>query len=53
MDSATMIVDKNSTGMKLGMTVSEFGNTSFSKSGKISEVNESSYISAAFTLRFA
>lgn len=34
MDSATMIVDKNSTGMKLGMTVSEFGNTSFSKSGK-------------------
>lgn len=34
MDSAVMIADKNSVGMKLGMTVSEFGNTSFSKSGK-------------------
>lgn len=34
MDTALMIVDKNSVGMKLGMTVSEFGNTSFSKTGK-------------------
>lgn len=34
MDSASMLVDKNSVGMKLGMTVSEFGNLSFSKSGK-------------------
>lgn len=34
MDSAEMIVDKNSVGMKLGMTVSEYGNLSFSKSGK-------------------
>ncbi len=33
-DSATLLVDKNSVGMKLGMTVSEFGNLSFSKSGK-------------------
>ena len=34
MDSATLLADKNSAGMKLGMTVSEFGNLSFSKSGK-------------------
>lgn len=34
MDSASMIADKNSVGMKIGMTVSEFGATSFSKSGK-------------------
>lgn len=34
MDSAALLVDKNSEGMKLGMTVSEFGNISFSKSGK-------------------
>ncbi|OSZ81600.1 peptidase S9 [Chitinophagaceae bacterium IBVUCB2] len=34
MDSATMLADKNSVGMQLGMTVSEFGNISFSKSGK-------------------
>jgi dipeptidyl aminopeptidase/acylaminoacyl peptidase len=34
MDSATLLVDKNSVGMKLGMTVSENGNLSFSKSGK-------------------
>lgn len=33
MDSAVMLVDKNTVGMKLGMTVSEFGNLSFSKSG--------------------
>lgn len=33
MDSASMLVDKNSVGMQLGMTVSEFGNLSFSKSG--------------------
>jgi dipeptidyl aminopeptidase/acylaminoacyl peptidase len=33
-DSATMIVDKNSVGMKLGMTVSEFGTVSFSKTGR-------------------
>src|SRR5688572_28127831 len=33
-DSASMLADKNSVGMKLGMTVSEFGNVSFSKSGK-------------------
>jgi len=33
MDSATMLVDKNSVGMELGMTVSEFANLSFSKSG--------------------
>lgn len=33
MDSATMLVDKNSVGMELGTTVSEFGNISFSKSG--------------------
>lgn len=34
MDTASMIADKNSVGMKIGMTVSEFGITSFSKSGK-------------------
>ena len=34
MDSAKLLVDKNSVGMKLGSTVSEFGNLSFSKSGK-------------------
>lgn len=34
MDSAEMIIDKNTTGMQLGMTVSEFGNINFSKSGQ-------------------
>ncbi|TMI75059.1 MAG: S9 family peptidase [Bacteroidetes bacterium] len=34
MDSAVLLVDKNSIGMQLGMTVSEFGNLSFSKSGR-------------------
>ena len=34
MDSATVLVDKNSVGMKLGMTVSENGAPEFSKSGK-------------------
>jgi dipeptidyl aminopeptidase/acylaminoacyl peptidase len=34
MDSATVLVDKNTVGMRLGMTVSEFGNLSFSKSGR-------------------
>ncbi len=34
MDSAVLIADKNTVGMKLGMTISEFGNISFSKSGK-------------------
>lgn len=34
MDSATILVDKNSVGMKLGMTISENGTVSFSKSGK-------------------
>lgn len=33
-DTATMIADKNSIGMKIGMTVSEFGTVGFSKSGK-------------------
>lgn len=33
MDSASLLADKNSVGMQLGMTISEFGNTSFSKSG--------------------
>ena len=33
MDSAVLLVDKNKTGMKLGMTVSEWGNLVFSKSG--------------------
>ena len=34
MDSAVMIADKGSVGMKLGMTISEFGNLTFSKTGK-------------------
>jgi dipeptidyl aminopeptidase/acylaminoacyl peptidase len=34
MDSAVLLVDKNSTGMQLGMTVSEYGNLGFSKSGR-------------------
>jgi hypothetical protein len=34
MDSAALIVDKFSVGMQLGMTVSEFANLNFSKSGK-------------------
>jgi dipeptidyl aminopeptidase/acylaminoacyl peptidase len=34
MDSATLLADKFSVGMKLGMTISEYGNLSFSKSGK-------------------
>lgn len=33
MDSATLLADKNSVGMKLGMTISEYANLSFSKSG--------------------
>lgn len=34
MDSANLLADKFSVGMKLGMTISEYGNLSFSKSGK-------------------
>jgi len=34
MDSASLLVDKNSPGIKTGMTVSENGTVSFSKSGK-------------------
>lgn len=34
MDSAKSIVEKTSVGMKLGETVSEFGNLNFSKNGK-------------------
>ena len=34
MDSAIMVVDKTCAGMKIGMTVSENGSISFSKSGK-------------------
>ncbi len=34
MDSATLLADKNSVGMKIGMTISENGTLSFSKSGK-------------------
>ena len=34
MDSAVLLADKNSVDMILGMTVSEFGNLSFSKNGK-------------------
>lgn len=34
MDSAVLLADKFSIGMKLGMTISEYGNLSFSKSGK-------------------
>ena len=33
MDSAVALVDKNTIGMKLGMTISEYGNPEFSKSG--------------------
>ncbi len=33
MDSAQLAVNRKSSGMKLGMTVSEYGNLSFSKSG--------------------
>jgi dipeptidyl aminopeptidase/acylaminoacyl peptidase len=33
-DSATVLADKFSVGMKLGMTISEFANLNFSKSGK-------------------
>ncbi|HMK27884.1 MAG TPA: prolyl oligopeptidase family serine peptidase, partial [Chitinophagaceae bacterium] len=34
MDSANLLADKFSVGMKLGMTISEYGNLGFSKSGK-------------------
>lgn len=34
MDSATLLIDKNSVGMKLGMTISENGAPEFSKTGK-------------------
>ncbi|MBC7947086.1 MAG: S9 family peptidase [Chitinophagaceae bacterium] len=34
MDSAKLLVDKNAVGMKLGMTISEFAQPYFSKSGK-------------------
>ncbi len=34
MDSAALLADKFSVGMKLGMTISEYGNLSFSKTGK-------------------
>jgi len=34
MDSATLLIDKNSVDMKLGTGISEFGNLSFSKNGK-------------------
>ncbi|MBI1343355.1 MAG: prolyl oligopeptidase family serine peptidase [Terrimonas sp.] len=34
MDSAMLVVDYNNVGMQLGMTVSQYGATSFSKSGK-------------------
>ena len=34
MDSAVLLADKNTVGMKLGMTISEFGTISFSKTGK-------------------
>ncbi len=34
MDSATMLIDKNTVGLRLGMDVSEYGNLSFSKNGK-------------------
>ena len=33
-DTAIMVADKNSVGMKIGMTVSEFGTINFSKSGR-------------------
>jgi dienelactone hydrolase len=34
MDSSALLADKNSVGMRIGMTVSEFGTVSFSKSGR-------------------
>ena len=34
MDSAITLVEKTSVGMKIGMTVSEYANPEFSKSGK-------------------
>ena len=34
MDSAGLLADKFSVGMKLGMTISEYGNLNFSKNGK-------------------
>jgi dipeptidyl aminopeptidase/acylaminoacyl peptidase len=34
MDSASLLADKFSVGMKIGMTISEYGNLNFSKSGK-------------------
>ena len=34
MDSAMLLADKNSVDMKLGMTISEYGNLGFSKNGK-------------------
>ncbi len=34
MDSASLLADKYTAGMMLGMTVSEFGNISFSRNGK-------------------
>jgi len=34
MDSATLLADKSTVDMQLGMTVSEFGNLNFSKNGK-------------------
>lgn len=34
MDSATLLADKNTVDMKLGMTISEYGNMNFSKNGK-------------------
>ena len=34
MDSAPLLADKNSVDMKLGMTISEYGNLNFSKTGK-------------------
>ena len=34
MDSASLIADKNSVDMILGMTISEYGNLNFSKNGK-------------------
>lgn len=34
MDSAELLADKNSVDMKLGMTISEYGNLNFSKNGR-------------------
>jgi dienelactone hydrolase len=34
MDSAVLLADKNKPGMHLGMTISEYGNISFSKTGQ-------------------